>query len=84
MKPRLISMQLGRDSLHMLGMFFFHDPDGYHPRQVNIEDADEESGYKVTPAGNQAHLPDTDIYVEEADRILRALLTAMGDRDDVG
>lgn len=84
MKPRLISMQLGRDSLHMLGMFFFHDPDNYHPRQVNIGDADTESGYKLTPAGNQAHLPDTHVYMEEADRLLRVLLTAMDDRDDAG
>lgn len=84
MKPRLISMQLGRDSHHMLGMFFFHDPGSYHPRQINIEDADPESGCRVTPAGSQAHLPDSDVYVEEADRLLKALLTAIGDRDDAG
>lgn len=80
-KPRLISMQLGRGSLHTLGMFFFHDPDSDHPRQVNIEDADTEPGYQVTPAGSQAHLPDSG-YVEEADRLLQALLTAVDERDD--
>lgn len=83
-KPRLISMQLGRDSLHMLGMFFFHDPDSNHPRQVNIEDGVRESGYRVTPAGRQAHLPDTDAYVKEADRLVRILLKAADDRDSAG
>lgn len=81
-KPRLISMQLGRDSLHMLGMFFFHDPDSYHPRQVNIEDADTESGYWVTPAGSQAHMPDTDVYTEEADRLLQGVSSELTMRLD--
>lgn len=68
----------------MLGMFFFHDPGSYEPRQVNIEDADAEFGYRVTAAGSQAHLPNTDVYVEEADRLVRVLLTALDDRDNAG
>lgn len=66
----------------MLGAFFFADPDGGQLRQVNIEDADTESGYEVTPADSQAHLPNTGAYVDEADRLLRALLTALEERDD--
>lgn len=77
-----MSMHLGRDSLHMLGTFFFKDPDSDHPRQVNVEDADTESGYQVTAAGSQTHLPGTAAYLDEADRLLRALLAAMDERDD--
>ncbi|ARC55518.1 hypothetical protein AS850_00315 [Frondihabitans sp. 762G35] len=66
----------------MLGAFIFADPDGGQLRRVNVDDADTESGYEVTPAGRQAHLPNTGAYVDEADRLLRALLTALEERDD--
>jgi hypothetical protein len=74
MTPTVSVFSLSMDSTHLLGMVSFHGLGGDASRNMVMSSADNADGFTIAPAGNQAHLPNPEPYVSEADRILRGIL----------
>lgn len=74
MTPTVSVFSLSMDSTHLLGMVSFHGRDGDSSRDVVMTYAHNADGFTIAPTGIQADLPDAELYVGEADRIVRGIL----------